>query len=257
MSQSISYKGNHLKRLMGTSFSFIVFALGSVIISLFVFPLVSLFSPELTKKKIRIRWIIHKCFGLFIRFMVRLGLIDFQVLGEEKTAKDKGCLVLANHPSLIDVVALISIYPNANCIVKKQLWKNPIFAGVVRWAQYIRNDEGEKILKKCDQALKSGEVLIIFPEGTRTQLGAPSKYHRGASQIALRLECAIRLVHIMINPSTLTKEEPWYKISPRKSQFKIKIGDMINTDKEKNFSIPIAARRLTKRVQKELESVEL
>jgi hypothetical protein len=41
-------------------------------------------------------------------------------------------MIIANHPSLIDVVFLIGLVRQANCVVKQSLWENPFTRGPVR-----------------------------------------------------------------------------------------------------------------------------
>ena len=94
--------------------------------------------------------------------------------------------MLANHPSLIDVVVLISIIPNADCVVKAHLFKNPFLRGVVKNTGYISNADPEGLLVDCKKSLAAGNNLIIFPEGTRTKVGQAVKFQRGAANIALR-----------------------------------------------------------------------
>ncbi|WP_369678325.1 lysophospholipid acyltransferase family protein, partial [Enterococcus faecium] len=86
----------------------------------------------------------------------------------------KGQLIIANHPSLIDVVVLISIVRNADCVVKADLWKNPFLKGVVKATGYINNDaDPEYFLNQCQQSFARGNNLIVFPEGTRSVPGKP------------------------------------------------------------------------------------
>ena len=188
--------------------------------------------------------------------MATTGLGNFKIDGAEKAQDDSGCIVLANHPSLIDVVVLISVYPQANCIVKSDLFNNFFLKNVLLGAGYVPSDLGEDTLKHCKNALSEGDTLVIFPEGTRSVPGQPITAKRGASQIAIRLEAPIRLAHIGLNVSTLTKSEKWYKIPATKGTFYLTIGDKIAPTDFPGNGMPmgVGARRLTNLVVEKLEN---
>ncbi len=114
------------------------------------------------------------------------GVLTYSVKDIERLGQP-GQMVIANHPSLIDVVVLISCIRDANCVVKESLWQNPFMRGPIRTAGYISNDGSIDMLETAAQVLQDGQTLIIFPEGGRVQRrGQPPDFHRGAAAIALR-----------------------------------------------------------------------
>jgi len=50
-----------------------------------------------------------------------------QTAGIKRLQNAGAVLVLANHPTYIDFVVLLSLTPNANCVVKSEHWDNPVF----------------------------------------------------------------------------------------------------------------------------------
>ena len=126
-------------------------------------------------------------------------------------------MIIANHPSLIDVVVLISLIPNAGCIVKRGVWRNPFMRSVVSMAGYIPNNGADELLKDSAKVLARGNNLIIFPEGTRTVIGKDlNPFARGAANIALRVEADVLPIILKTDVRGLTKEQPWYEI-PRQT----------------------------------------
>ena len=79
--------------------------------------------------------------------------MTYQIEGGERLQRD-GLLVLANHPTLIDVVCLISLLPNADCVVKRAVARNPFMRGPVRAAGYISNDDGAGLVDDCVAAAR-------------------------------------------------------------------------------------------------------
>jgi len=97
-------------------------------------------------------------------------------------------MIVANHPSLIDVVFLIGLMRQTNCVVKQSLFQNPFTRGPVRDAGYISNDGSADMLDAAADALREGQTLIIFPEAP-----APHPARRlPFIAAAPRLRCVVR-----------------------------------------------------------------
>ncbi len=236
---------NYYWRLTATGGCFAAFGFGGLALSTLVFP-VLLLTPRHSRAR-RARWIIHKAFGLFMAMMQALGIMRFEVHGAERLRSCRNTLVLANHPTLIDVVALISLMPVASCVVKQALWRNPFLGGVVRAAAYISNSEGESLVDDCAADLAAGNPLVIFPEGTRTQPGQALHFLRGAAYIALKSGMPILPVLIDCHPTTLTKREKWYHIPPRPFHLRIRVLAAFDASAGavQGEAPALAARRLT------------
>ncbi|MEC9281282.1 MAG: lysophospholipid acyltransferase family protein [Bdellovibrionota bacterium] len=247
---------NYLWRLFVTAFCFSYFGLGAIFLSLVVFPILSILSFSETNLRSRMRAVIQSSFRLFFAILHNARLFDFQVEGLEKVKGDRGVILVANHPSLIDVVSLISLMPNVSCIVKKALFENFFLKGVVLRAGYIPNDESEGILELCKVSLERGDNIIIFPEGTRSIPGKAMSLKRGAAQIAVRLGVPVRVAKITVNPPTLTKGAPWYKIPPRRALFKVEFLERIETKcfLDNGVKSSIAARRVTSEIRQKIDS---
>lgn len=216
-------------RLLATLASFVLFGLGGLCLRLFVFPLLNRLPQGSSAQCHRARRTINSLFRSFIRFMASSGVLTFDVQGQERLGRP-GQMVIANHPSLLDVVFLISLIREANCVVKQSLWRNPFTRGPVRSAQYISNDGSLDMLDTAVAALQAGQTLIVFPEGTRTTPGQAPVLHRGAAAIALRGARVITPVTIKVSPTTLTKAEPWYRIPHRRVRFSFQVGADIDPE---------------------------
>ena len=213
----------YLWRLVATAISFALFGLGGLCLRAVIFPVLSCLPGDAARHRERARTTISRLFWLFIRTMARMGVLTYDVQGAERLGRP-GQMIIANHPSLIDVVFLIGLVRNANCVVKQSLWQNPFTRSPVRAAQYISNDGSVDMLDNASDALQQGQTLIIFPEGTRTSPGQAPTFHRGAAAIALRGASIITPVVIKVSPTTLTKAEPWYRIPNRRFHFSLRVG---------------------------------
>ena len=153
-------------RLLATAASFCLFGIGGLCLRVLVFPLLACLPGDAQAHRRRARAVVSRLFWLFIRFMYRTGVLTYSVSGAERLGRP-GQMIIANHPSLIDVVFLIGLVRDANCVVKQSLWQNPFTRGPVRSTGYISNDGSMDMLDAAADALKQGQTLIIFPEGTR------------------------------------------------------------------------------------------
>lgn len=243
-------EANYCWRLVATALSFLVFGIGGVLLTLSVFPAL-LCVPNATRA-VKARWWIHKSFGCFMWLMEHLGVLRFEVTGREYLQAREGVLILANHPTLIDVVALIALTPNASCVVKQALWKNPFIGGVVRAAAYISNAQPEGVIDACVDDLQRTNALIVFPEGTRTGVDQPFRFQRGAAYIILRSACPVLPVLIQCDPLTLTKGVAWYRIPRKKCTLSVAVLPPMNAKAWVNQADPatLQARRLTSALEK-------
>jgi 1-acyl-sn-glycerol-3-phosphate acyltransferase len=241
---------NYCWRLIATGGCFLVFGIGALILSAVIFPVMQIISGP--KKATHARWVVSKVFGIFLWLMQTTGVIRLEVIGADKLRNCRNVLVLANHPTLIDVVALISLMPNASCVVKRALWRNPFVWGGVRAANYISNLEPEALVQDCAADMKTGQPLLIFPEGTRSVPGRPLKFRRGAAYIAINSDVPILPVLIRCVPPTLTKGEKWYKIPKEQAHLLIEVKDVVNVNQLMALGDPpaIAARKLTLSLEK-------
>jgi 1-acyl-sn-glycerol-3-phosphate acyltransferase len=180
-----------------------------------------------------------------------LRLIRLEVVGDEQLRASRGALIVANHPSLLDVVLLMAQVPNAQCIVKHQLWNHPLLGGLVRRAGYIRNDlDGETMIDECRKSLQSGHNIIVFPEGTRSCPDGLQRLQRGFANIAILTGAKIQLVLITCTPSMLTKGVAWWMVPDRRSLFRLVVGRELNaTAYLDSNNRSLASRRLTEHVE--------
>ncbi|HSI46659.1 MAG TPA: lysophospholipid acyltransferase family protein [Ideonella sp.] len=215
-----------LRGLLATALAFGSFGVGGVLLWWVIFPLLTLAVRNPSRRTALARAAVHHLFRAFIGWMRLLHLITYEVRGLARLQR-RGLLVLANHPTLIDVVFLISLIDNADCVVKSTLAHNPFTCGAVRATGYICNNSGPELLQDCIDSVKNDGNLIIFPEGTRTRPGQPMKMQRGAAQIALRGGIDITPVFIQCQPLGLTKGAPWWRAAPVPLHFVLTVDDDI------------------------------
>lgn len=241
----MSQRLNFVWRLVATAVSYAAFGVGGVLIYA-LYPMLQLLPIDDQQKQRYGRRIIHWSFKSFIGLMHRLGIYTYEFHGAEQL-QAKGQLIVANHPSLIDVCFLLSRIPETNCIVRGGLSRNPFTKGPIKTANFIINENPEQLIVDCADTLRQGNSLVIFPEGTRTKPNQPMTFKKGTANIALRSGVAIRPVTITCRPSMLQKGVKWYNIPRYRPHFIIRVHDSfpVLPYLENDNAISVNARHLT------------
>lgn len=211
-------------RVCGTGLSFLAVGLGGV----FIFPVLNLLVREPEQRKMIARNLVQLGFRGIVRAMCAFDVFQYEVNGLERLDR-RGLLILANHPTLIDIVFLMAFVQQADCIVKAKLWRNPFTRATVRAAGYIANDDDSvRLMEDCVAAVRRGGNLIIFPEGTRTPADGSIRLKRGAANIAVRVPCSVTPVRIGSVPPMLVKGQKWWRLPDRSSHFSFHVLDDID-----------------------------
>ncbi|RPH30017.1 1-acyl-sn-glycerol-3-phosphate acyltransferase [Buttiauxella warmboldiae] len=242
-------------RVLMTGWLFILFGSGGLALSLVWFNLLLLFVRDSGKRRDLARRSIAASFRLFLRLGRALGVFDYRFEGCEQLANDRGCLIVANHPTLLDYVFIASQAPHIGCLVKASLVNNPCFRGVIKAADYLVNSQGETLLPESQKRMAAGEAILIFPEGTRTRPGEPLTIQRGAANIAVRSGCELRLVHIHSDRRYLDKHSRWYQIPKHKPMITVSVKQRIDSKRfmaSQDDAPALAARRLSHYLCQEL-----
>jgi 1-acyl-sn-glycerol-3-phosphate acyltransferase len=212
-----------LWRLFGTTISFAVFGLGGVLYGLVLFPLTFIIVRDRARRRAFARRMIGWGFGAFAGLMRGLGVVDYQIEGRENIDDQRRQLIIANHPTLIDVVLLISLFPQVNCVIKEAVRRNPFMGSTVRAAEYISNSEPEELLAACVEYLRNDKSLLLFPEGTRTRHDESIFFRQGAAAVAVRAGADVQPVAIKCEPLVLSKQLPWYHVPRAKPLLAIRV----------------------------------
>lgn len=159
-----------------------IFGLGSCGLSFIVFPLGAVFVPEKYRRKYYTA-IVHYSWQIFTSLIQIAGCVRVKTSGSFEDIHGK--IIVASHPSLIDIVLLIGKIPNSVCIAKQGLMKNFIMRNIVKHAYILNGGDSEQFISEAKQLLQEGFNIVIFPTGTRTKKGEDIKIHKGAAQLAI------------------------------------------------------------------------
>lgn len=233
-------------RSCGIALFLALIGVGGSLMAITIFPLIALVIRPREPRRRVIQWVLHHTFRLYCGGIHWLRIADIRIDGAEKLRHLRGILIIANHPSILDVVMIMAAVPSVQCVVKAGLWRNPFFHLTMRSAGYIRNDlDPEAFMAACVGALQAGQNLIIFPEGTRTVPGQPLQMRRGFANIATLAEADVQLVTISCDPPILFKGDHWWNAPPQRSEFRMEICEVLRIDAfMKDRPRPLSARKL-------------
>ncbi|MDP2139110.1 MAG: lysophospholipid acyltransferase family protein [Candidatus Didemnitutus sp.] len=174
--------------------------------------------------------LIHWHLAFFHGWCALTGLVHVQYHGFG--GRPAGGLVLAaNHPSLIDITCLLARLPEAVCIFKPAIRRNPVLGAAARRAGYLGSDGGHELVRGAAKKVAAGHTLIVFPEGTRTPPGlALLPFKPGFVVIARRARVPVQLVRITTDSDLLTKGCRWWRLPGLPARVEITAGPLIATD---------------------------
>jgi len=128
-----------------------------------------------------------------------------EIDGLENVPKDEPLIFVSNHQSAADILILLATIPRYfRFVIKKELFKIPIFGAYLRWSGYMPLDRGAgaaavKSLSKAEDYLKDNGSILIFPEGTRSGSHEMKKFRRGS--LFLIFNTKVRVVPIALDGS--------------------------------------------------------
>jgi 1-acyl-sn-glycerol-3-phosphate acyltransferase len=167
---------------------------------------------------------------------------------------DGGFVLAANHTSNFDPWPLgIPLFPHRQLrfMAKSELF-NPILKPILVGGGAFPVRRGQADLQAIGRAVelvRDGEVVVMFPEGTRRKKGLRKKYearaHTGAARIALT--AGVPLV-----PAAIKGTDRLSRLAP----LRVAYGRPIPLDDLRGREISPAAREATERLMAEIHELE-
>jgi 1-acyl-sn-glycerol-3-phosphate acyltransferase len=149
---------------------------------------------------------------MWTRWMLKVSGVKVVVVGAEHIAPGRPQILLSNHVSWYDVLALAAVVPKRYRFVGKQeLARVPLWGRAWQASGHIAIDRGDtqRAVDSLDRAgrliRKDRSAIIIFPEGTRSATGELQQFKKGAFMLALHSGIEIIPVAVQGTHSIMTR----------------------------------------------------
>ena len=186
-------------------------------------------------------------------------IFRFQSKGEEHLPREGGFVLSANHSSNLDPWPLgIPLWPERQL---RFMAKSEMYVPPFKWvlepagAFPVRRGTGdEDAIRKAVELAKAGEVVAIFPEGTRRNKGRIKKRFNkklrarprsGAARVAIQAE-------VPLVPAAIGGTESLMKLGP----LRVAYGPAVDLDDLKDMDIRRASKIATERLMESIHALE-
>ncbi len=162
--------------------SFFYYGMGGIIMSIISFTLMPILPLSAKTKMKGFRYVVSK----FMKSVLYSNpFIHKKVVNNFNENFEKPAVIIANHSSFIDILAMGMLSPKIIFLVSDWVYNSPIFGGVVRKAGFYPVSEGlEGGVEHLRKKVNEGYSLMIFPEGTRSENNVVKRFHKGAFFLA-------------------------------------------------------------------------
>lgn len=139
--------------------------------------------------------------------------LTYNVVGKNNIPNTP-CVFAANHQSTWETIATQAFLPPLAYVLKKELFKIPVFGWGLWATKPIAIDRSDKMLardqvtKQGIQKLAEGRFVLIFPEGTRTSYGDARNFKRGGATLARNAQ--VDIVPIAHNAGKFWQRDSWW-----------------------------------------------
>ena len=163
------------------------------------------FSAPLTQR------LISCLFRVFLAGAERCGLMRLDLSALDALNACDRSLLVANHPSMIDVFLIVSRVHRTVCLMKASIGTNVLFGVGAYLAGYVSNQRTETMVRRAARMLVPGQHLLAFPEGTRTIRQPVNDIKPGAALIAKLSHAPLQPIIIVTNSPYLSKGWPLFR----------------------------------------------
>jgi 1-acyl-sn-glycerol-3-phosphate acyltransferase len=124
------------------------------------------------------------------RGLTRFWGVELSVFGAENMPQDASYVVMSNHASYADIVALFIALPiTPGFLAKRELMRVPFLAAALRAGGHViidrgRRDSTRQALDTAAAEVRAGKTVLIFPEGTRGDSASVGHFKTGGFHLA-------------------------------------------------------------------------
>lgn len=212
-------------RITLAALAFLSFGLGGALLSWVVLPIASC-DFDRTRRHRRCQKLVQGAFVLFHDYMRLCGLVHYDPRLAPRALPEGACVLVTNHPTLIDVSALCAAYGQLYVVVKSSLFRNPLLGPLLVLCGHIQSRKNSfgtpnDVVSQAVERLQRGQRVLMFPEGSRSLATGMRRFHAGAFSAAREAGVPLVPAAIRAHPPGLRKGQAWYDIPVEPIQWSV------------------------------------
>lgn len=228
-----------IRQTIYTIFSFCFFLIAALFLTLYGFILITLGGASKEHKRKY-----HRVLQRLANFVINhVPGTHFSYSNPHNELFEKPSIIISNHQSHLDLMAIMMLSPNIIILTKNWVWHNPFYGFIIRYADFFPISETGEMIKSLEAKVKEGYSVMIFPEGTRSPDCSIQRFHRGAFYLAEQLQLDIIPVYIKGFGNVLPKTS--FHLHPGRMSIEIMEKISCNT-----FSPEYDYRQMTKKIHR-------
>ncbi|MDH3745713.1 MAG: AMP-binding protein [Acidobacteriota bacterium] len=164
--------------------------------------------------------------------VAQLTSTPIQISGAEYLSSAGPWVMVANHSSYLDGFALTATLPTQGAFLAKSELQNSFLAKLLLdrlgtlFVERFDPNKGVEDIRRAADTLRSGQSLLLFPEGTFDRAPGLRPFRLGA--FALAAETGVPVVPVAIRGTrSVLRGDKWF---PRKGAVKVTVGEPIEAD---------------------------
>ncbi|MBN1414966.1 MAG: 1-acylglycerol-3-phosphate O-acyltransferase [Bacteroidales bacterium] len=189
----------------------------------------------------------HHYVSLWAGFYIHINpLWKVKIENRFKVEPGQAYIVLSNHQSMLDILAIYQLHFPFRWISKQELFRIPVIGWVLFLNKYITVVRGDKtsadnMISHAVKSLKQGISILIFPEGTRSADGNIGTFKEGAFRIAQESKAKVLPIIIDGAYDAMPKKDFVFR---RKQPIVIRILDAVKPEDYMSLTLPQLIRKM-------------
>ncbi len=183
-----------------------------------------------------------------------------ELKGRKKIPWNRPVVLIANHRSIVDILALFKIRRPFKWVSKAENFKLPFIGMELSLTNSVKIERGSfrvglQFISQAETEMNLGSSVMLFPEGTRGKAGKMGLFHDGAFVLAKKMKCGIiPIVHIGTENTFHSGKKSW--ILKGKSKIQIHVLDEVSADEVSKMEVNELKDHLYDIMEKGIEELE-
>lgn len=180
--------------------------------------------------------------------------------GREHIPRDRPVVIIANHRSLVDILALYKVRRPFKWVSKAENFKLPFVGMVLSLTNCVRIERGSfraglQFINQAEKEMKKGSSVMLFPEGTRSKNERMRKFQDGAFVLAKKMNCGIvPIAHIGTERAFGSGKSSW--ALQGRTRINIQVLEEVSADTVASMEVEELKSLLYRRLEEGIEHLE-